>query len=97
MLPGAVVKQRGTAPAEAPPLEVIESSVLGRQLLLGVIVQAAVYLQALVLFPIVIWHAGAQGYGEFVVFVALLYLLYGLYASGIPYRDRRELVSARKC
>jgi O-antigen/teichoic acid export membrane protein len=68
---------------------------MGRQLLLGVVVQAAVYLQALVLFPIVIWHAGAQGYGEFVVFVALLYLLYGLYASGIPYRYRRELVSAR--
>lgn len=68
---------------------------MGRQLLLGVVVQTAVYLQALVLFPVVIWHAGAQGYGEFVVFVALLYLLYGLYASGIPYRYRRELVSAR--
>jgi O-antigen/teichoic acid export membrane protein len=68
---------------------------MGRQLLIGVAVQAAVYIQALVLFPIVIWHAGAQGYGEFVVLVALLYLLYGLYASGVPYRYRREVVSVQ--
>ncbi len=68
---------------------------MGRQLLVGVAVQAAVYLQSLVLFPIVIRHAGASTYGEFVVHLTLLYLMFGLYASGVPYRYRRDLVSAR--
>ena len=68
---------------------------MGRQLLVGVAVQAAVYIQSLVLFPIVIRHAGASTYGDFVVQLTLLYLVFGLYASGVPYRYRRELVSAQ--
>ena len=68
---------------------------MGRQLLVGVAVQAAVYIQSLVLFPIVIRHAGATTYGEFVVQLTLLYLIFGLYASGVPYRYRRDLVSAQ--
>lgn len=68
---------------------------MGRQLLVGVAVQAAVYIQSLVLFPIVIRHAGATVYGEFVVELTLLYLAFGLYASGVPYRYRRNLVSAQ--
>ncbi len=68
---------------------------MGRQLLVGVAVQAAVYIQSLVLFPIVIRHAGATTYGDFVVQLTLLYLLFGLYASGVPYRYRRELVSTQ--
>lgn len=68
---------------------------MGRQLLVGVAVQAAVYVQSLVLFPIVIRHAGATTYGDFVVQLTLLYLLFGLYASGVPYRYRRDLVSAQ--
>jgi O-antigen/teichoic acid export membrane protein len=68
---------------------------MGRQFLLGVAVQASIYLQSLILFPIVIRHAGAANYGEFVVLVTLLYLVFGLYASGVPYRYRRELVSAQ--
>ena len=68
---------------------------MGRQFLVGVAVQASIYLQSLILFPIVIRHAGTANYGEFVVLVTLLYLVFGLYASGVPYRYRRELVSAQ--